>query len=228
MMTTGTQTGPGAEAGAGAGDKELLNTLKKLAADLFRTRKRVQQLEAGKREPVAIIGMGCRYPGGVTGPESFWDLLTAGTDAVGGFPTDRGWDAFEARYGGDAYARQGGFVHDAADFDASFFGISPREALAMDPQQRLLLETAWEALERAGLDPTGLHESDTGVFVGANSSGYDAVLGGSGAESAGYLLTGSLTAVASGRISYVLGLTGPAVTVDTACSSSLVALHQAV
>ncbi|WP_455753006.1 type I polyketide synthase [Streptomyces celluloflavus] len=227
-MTTGTQTGPGAEAGAGAGDKELLNTLKKLAADLFRTRKRVQQLEAGKREPVAIIGMGCRYPGGVTGPESFWDLLTAGTDAVGGFPTDRGWDAFEAQYGGDAYARQGGFVHDAADFDASFFGISPREALAMDPQQRLLLETAWEALERAGLDPTGLHESDTGVFVGANSSGYDAVLGGSGAESAGYLLTGSLTAVASGRISYVLGLTGPAVTVDTACSSSLVALHQAV
>ncbi|WP_452750562.1 beta-ketoacyl synthase N-terminal-like domain-containing protein, partial [Streptomyces celluloflavus] len=217
-----------------ADDKQLVGALKKLAADLFESREQIKELESGAREPVAIVGMGCRYPGGVTGPESFWDLLTAGTDAVGGFPTDRGWDAFEAEYGsagpssGEAYARQGAFVYDAADFDASFFGISPREALAMDPQQRLLLETAWEAIEHAALDPAGLQGSNTGVYVGANNSSYSTGLMGKDSSLDGYLLTGNVTAVASGRISYVLGLTGPAVTVDTACSSSLVALHQAV
>ncbi|WP_452750458.1 type I polyketide synthase [Streptomyces celluloflavus] len=187
-------------------------------------------------EPIAIIGMGCRYPGGATGPEQFWDLLATGTDAVADFPTDRGWAEFERQYGGDevaagrAYTRQGGFVYNAADFDASFFGISPREALSMDPQQRLLLEVAWESVEGAGFDPASLKGSSTGVFVGATNSGY--AVGGAGGEdgggAGGYGMTGGLTAVISGRISYTLGLTGPAVTVDTACSSSLVALHQAV
>ncbi|MFD7919478.1 type I polyketide synthase [Streptomyces sp. NPDC059740] len=230
LMTTGAQ----AEDSAQAGDKQLLGTLKKLAADLYQTRKRVKQLEAGKREPIAIVGLGCRYPGGVTGPEQFWELLTAGTDAVSGFPTDRGWDEFEQTYGGEdviageAYARQGAFVYDVPEFDAGFFGISPREALAMDPQQRLLLEVAWEAVERAGLDPLSLKGSDTGVFIGASNSNYTGELAGSEAGAGGYLLTGGLTAVVSGRVSYTLGLEGPAVTVDTACSSSLVALHQAV
>ncbi|WP_338320987.1 polyketide synthase, partial [Streptomyces lonarensis] len=130
----------------------------------------VQVVAAAGGEPIAIVGMGCRYPGDVHGPEQFWDLLATGTDAISQFPTDRGWDVFEEEFGsdavraGEAYTRQGGFVYDAADFDAGFFGISPREALAMDPQQRLLLETTWEAIERAGLAPTSLHGSATGVF----------------------------------------------------------------
>ncbi|WP_253195065.1 beta-ketoacyl synthase N-terminal-like domain-containing protein, partial [Streptomyces sp. MP131-18] len=194
----------------------------------------VQVVAAAGGEPIAIVGMGCRYPGDVNGPDQFWDLLVAGTDAVGGFPTDRGWDAFEEEFGGEAiragraYARQGGFLYDVADFDAAFFGISPREAMAMDPQQRLLLETAWEAIERAGLAPSSLHGSATGVFIGASNSGYDNSLPIDDASLNGYRLTGAISSVASGRISYTLGLTGPAMTVDTACSSSLVALHQAV
>ncbi len=217
-----------------ADDKQLLGALKKLAADLYEAREQVKELEAGEREPIAIVGLGCRYAGGVTGPEQFWDLLTAGTDAISGFPTDRGWDQFEQTYGGEdviagqAYARQGAFVYDAADFDAGFFGISPREALAMDPQQRLLLEVSWEAIERAGLAPTSLKGSSTGVFIGANNSSYSDSLASTDRSLDGYLLTGNVSAVASGRISYTLGLEGPAVTVDTACSSSLVALHLAV
>ncbi|RSN48722.1 type I polyketide synthase, partial [Actinomadura sp. WAC 06369] len=219
------------EAQANGGDGRLLDTLKKLAADLYQTRKRVEELEAGEREPIAVVGLGCRYAGGITGPEQFWDLLADGTDAMGPFPADRGWAEWERAYGaengtGDAYARTGGFLYDAADFDAGFFAISPREALAMDPQQRVLLEVAWEAVERIGIDPTSLKGSDTGVFVGASSTAYGTGVTGEGAE--GYLMTGGLTAVVSGRISYTLGLTGPAVTVDTACSSSLVALHLAV
>ncbi|MGW5950394.1 beta-ketoacyl synthase N-terminal-like domain-containing protein, partial [Streptomyces celluloflavus] len=220
--------------GDAAGEQQLLDTLKKLAADLYRTRERVKQLEAGDREPVAIVGMGCRYAGGVTGPEQFWDLLAAGTDAVAGFPADRGWEEWERAYGsediraGRAYARQGAFVYDADEFDAGFFGISPREALAMDPQQRLLLEVAWESVERAGFDPRALKGSDTGVYVGATGTAYGMGVAGGERSADGYMMTGGLTAVISGRVAYTLGLTGPAVTVDTACSSSLVALHLAV
>ncbi|WP_405921987.1 SDR family NAD(P)-dependent oxidoreductase [Streptomyces sp. NBC_00122] len=215
-------------------DARLLDYLKRVTADLHQTRRRLQEVENQDHEPIAIVAMSCRYPGGISTPDDLWRLVADGRDAITTFPTDRGWDLDglrgdeqESTESGSSYVHEGGFVQDVAGFDAGFFGISPNEALTMDPQQRLLLEVSWEAIERAGIDPVSLRGKPVGVFAGSGIQDYEYLIGAAGEVAEAYMTTANAAAVISGRISYTLGLEGPAVTVDTACSSSLVSLHLA-
>ncbi|MEU5404305.1 acyltransferase domain-containing protein [Streptomyces sp. NPDC005963] len=214
------------------GADRVQRALRTLLEERDRLRQENDALKAGRSEPIAVVAMACHYPGGVSSPEELWDVVHGGLDVVDEFPKDRGWrDVFDPDPDrvGHAYTRRGGFLPDVAAFDAGFFGISPREAMTVDPQQRLLLETSWEVLERAGIVPADVRGTDVGVFSGVSFPEYGMrFLEANGSDMEGYLMQGSSLSVASGRVAYELGLTGPAVTVDTACSSSLVAVHLAM
>uniref|UniRef100_UPI00036D20C2 beta-ketoacyl synthase N-terminal-like domain-containing protein n=1 Tax=Nocardiopsis halotolerans TaxID=124252 RepID=UPI00036D20C2 len=212
-------------------DQRLVAALRSALKENARLKEELgQAASAASREPIAVVGMGCRMPGGVDSPEDLWDLLADGRETVGPLPDDRGWDlpSLLGEGGGEPRSAmsRGSFLHAPGDFDPGLFGISPREAEAMDPQQRLLLEVTWESLERSGIAPSSLAGSDTGVYVGTLTPEYGPRL--SDAPEDGLAMTGTALSVASGRLSYTLGLTGPAITLDTACSSSLVAVHLAV
>ncbi|MBT2481855.1 type I polyketide synthase [Streptomyces sp. ISL-94] len=209
-----------------ANEDKLRHFLKQVTADLHQTRQRLHEEEAKAHQPIAIVGIGCRFPGGIETPEHLWEAVEGGRDGIAPFPTDRGWDVDGD--GRTLHCRSGGFLDDVAGFDPVFFGISPREAAAMDPQHRLMLEVAWEAFEHAGIDPGSLRGSSTGVFAGLmNNSDYVSPLTAVPEGVEAFLGTGSTGSIVSGRIAYTLGLEGPAITVDTACSSSLVTLHLA-
>ena len=213
-------------------EEKLRYLLRRVSADLDSTQEQVRQAEEARHEPIAVIGMSCRLPGGADTPDALWRLLVEGGDGIVDFPTGRGWDLdglFDADPDrtGTSYVETGGFLDDVAGFDADFFDIAPREAMAMDPQQRILLETGWAAVENAGIAPDSLRGRTVGVYIGTNGQDYPDQLRDSGSSHEGYVGTGNAASVLSGRLSYVLGLRGPSVTLDTACSASLVAIHLA-